>query len=122
MGNQLYSSIYDHLANFLTGREDLTAFRDWFDSATWDLHTTGIETNTADLAAEVELRLAEFTNGHWSEVELRRKLQPLLQTVIPPTSAIRTASSNLLVLVFPTLAQTGRLESHADIGFSKVRV
>ena len=117
----MYRLIYDHLVDYLTHREDLTAFRNWFDSATWDLHATGIETNSADLAAEVELRLAEFTNGHWSEEELRRKLQPLLQTIIPTSSAIRSASSNLFVYVPSIVVQTGRLESLADIGFSRVR-
>jgi MoaA/NifB/PqqE/SkfB family radical SAM enzyme len=34
-----------------------------------------------DLVRELELRFAEYTNGHWSEDELREKLKNSLTTV-----------------------------------------
>lgn len=67
-----------YLASYLNREISLSEFRDWFDAETWDLD---MEPNTplGQVVGEIELRLAEFTNGHRTEDELRAMLNPLRQ-------------------------------------------
>jgi hypothetical protein len=80
MERRLDLDIHNQLVSYLAGDSSLQAFRDWFDSSTWDMEETGANQDALRLAGEVELRLAEFSNGHWTEDELRSKLLPLIQT------------------------------------------
>jgi len=77
MDSGLLSDIRDHLRRYLSHEISLDEFRDWFDSETWDVIDTR-STATQQVAGEIDLRIAEFTNGHLSETELRALLQPLL--------------------------------------------
>jgi hypothetical protein len=43
------------------------------------MHEAGASRDAVDLAGEIELRLSEFSLGHWSEDELRNKLMPLVR-------------------------------------------
>jgi hypothetical protein len=69
--------LQSHLKDYLTGKSSLPEFRDWFDVETWDFATEA-DTAVRQVAGEIELRLAEFTNGHLTEDELRRQLESLL--------------------------------------------
>jgi hypothetical protein len=80
MRSTLDAEIYGKLGAYLARKITLSEFRDWFDSATWDTE------EPSSLLGKVELRLAEFSNGHWTEQELRQKLLPL-------TSALRVVVS-----------------------------
>lgn len=80
MSAQLEFEVHNKLVRYLAGDITLDQFRDWFDPATWDLNPTGT-TSLFQLAGEIELRLAEFTNGHLTESELRSELRPLVETV-----------------------------------------
>lgn len=80
MERRLDLDIHDQLVQYLAGDTSLTAFRDWFDSSTWNMEEIGVNQDAVRLAGEVELRLAEFSNGHWMEDELKSKLLPLIQT------------------------------------------
>lgn len=66
-----------YLAQYLNRENSLSQFRDWFDSETWDLDLK-TETALGQIVGEIELRLAEFTNGHRSEGDLRYHLESLL--------------------------------------------
>jgi len=77
MDSGLLPGIRDHLRRYLSHEISLDEFRAWFDSETWDVIDES-STATQQVAGEIELRLAEFTNGHLSESELRSLLQPLL--------------------------------------------
>lgn len=66
-----------YLANYLSGEISLSQFRDWFDVETWDLDMQP-DTPLAQVVGETELRLAEFTNGHRTEDDLRYHLESLL--------------------------------------------
>lgn len=70
--------IRDWLARYLAGQISLGEFHDWFIPATWDLGATG-DASARTLAHQVQLRLAEFSSGHWTEEELQRQLAPLVQ-------------------------------------------
>ena len=77
MNSSLLSEIRDHLRQYLSREITLDAFRDWFDAETWDI-IDKCPAATQQLAGEIELRVAEFTNGHRTEDDLRTTLQPLL--------------------------------------------
>lgn len=65
------------LATYLSGELSLSQFRDWFDAETWNLDMKP-DTALGEIVGEIELRLAEFTNGHRTEDDLRYHLESLL--------------------------------------------
>ncbi len=77
MDSGLLSDIREHLRRYLSHEISLDQFREWFDVATWDVIDESSPA-TQQVAGEIELRIAEFTNGHLRETELRTLLQPLL--------------------------------------------
>ena len=80
MSGSTLQELRSRLATYVEGNSSLSEFRDWFDLETWD--TAGKSDSLfLDLVGEIELRLAEFTNGHLSENELRRHLETLLPEV-----------------------------------------
>ncbi len=64
------------LARYLAAEISLRAFEEWFIPLTW-VRAPGEDRACDDLANEIELRLAEFTSGHWTEQELRELLGTL---------------------------------------------
>jgi|SRR5208283_3371585 len=69
--------IRDRLARYLNGDISLHEFEGWFVPVAWSIEQSQ-SAEAIELAGEVELRLAEFSNGHWTEAELRSKLEPLV--------------------------------------------
>ena len=63
--------IREELGKYLSGEISLQEFQDWFVPETWDIHKSG-DQEGIELAREVELRLAEYTNGHRTESELKQ--------------------------------------------------
>lgn len=112
MANQLNLEIHNQLVKYLGSRISLEQFRDWFDASTWDIEATG---NQSDLASEVELRLAEYANGHRTENELRAILLPLVKFVVygEPSFGV-TSSGNA------TLSRMADLGTGADIRLEMV--
>jgi hypothetical protein len=64
------------LVCYLNGDLTLADFEDWFVPVAWNIERTGNQ-RAVELAGEIELRLAEFSSGHWSEPDLRGMLAPL---------------------------------------------
>lgn len=77
MNANLIREIRKHLESYLSGKSSLRQFREWFDVETWGLAAES-DSPVRQLAGEIELRIAEFTNGHLSEDDLRAMLQTLL--------------------------------------------
>ncbi len=75
MDSGLLSDIRDHLRRYLNREITLAEFRDWFDAETWDI-IDKCPAATQQLAGEIELRIAEFTNGHRTEDDLRAMFSP----------------------------------------------
>ena len=90
MDQPLTLEIQNHLARYLSGEITLEDFRKWFDVATWDAFDAAT-TAAQQLAGQIDLRLAEFSKGHWTESELREKLRPLARNV--STTQVRPAGS-----------------------------
>lgn len=71
--------IREQLARYLAGEIPLQQLEEWLVRRSWDLHRIANE-RTHELVAELELLLAEFSNGDWTEEELRRMLAPLVES------------------------------------------
>jgi len=78
MDENLLHEIRTQLGRYLSGKSSLRQFRKWFDVETWGLAAES-DSPVRQLAGEIELRIAEFTNGHLTEDDLRSLLQALLQ-------------------------------------------
>ena len=64
------------LARYVGGTITLQDFLEWFEPNTWDLDLEDAELRK--LYGEIELDLAEYTNGDWTEDELRALLRQAL--------------------------------------------
>ena len=73
------------LVRYLNDDMSLAEFEDWFVPVAWGIERTG-NRGAIELAGEIELRLAEFSNGHWSEPELRSKLASLADVYVTELS------------------------------------
>ncbi|MDP9203945.1 MAG: hypothetical protein M3P12_00615 [Gemmatimonadota bacterium] len=71
------------VARYLTGGESLADLRRWLLPIVWNLAEPEND-EVSQLANRIELRLAEFLNGHWTEDDLRGMFQQL----IPLTAGI----------------------------------
>ena len=80
------SEIRDRLSRYLSGETAWRDFEDWFVSATWDIEKSG-NSSAIELTHEIELRFAEFSNGHRTESDLHAKLRPLLESCVPQSSS-----------------------------------
>jgi len=76
--NSLDIKIRESLACYLTNEISFEEFEDWFMPATWEIEKTS-NLLAIELTHEIELRISEFTNGHFTEKELREKLGPFTQ-------------------------------------------
>lgn len=84
------------LMQYLQGTEPFQAFQERFVQSTWNREPEAGE--GGGLIASIELLLAEYTGGAWTEAELREKL------------------GNLLSDTFSTLAVQESLVSHSPSG------
>jgi hypothetical protein len=65
---------------FLAGKTSLEAFRRWFVPATWDVDEWA-SPRLQQFVYGIKLRLAEYSNNHWSKTELREKLLPFVTSL-----------------------------------------
>jgi hypothetical protein len=79
--NTLALEVYNQLASYAAGTISLREFQDWFDPLFWDTLGAPNDPETRDLCAEIGLRLAEYSNGHWTEAELKTTLARMTRVV-----------------------------------------
>ena len=82
MPSPLEDAIRDLLSRYVAGELSLQAFDVWFVRATSDVDRTG-PAEAIDLTYEIFLRHAEYSNGDWTEAELKE----MLHAVASPSSA-----------------------------------
>lgn len=70
------AELRQRLAGFVGGDESLEDFDDWFSLASWNAHKDS-SPGALRLVGAVELRLAEYSNGHLSYDELLHELELL---------------------------------------------
>jgi hypothetical protein len=78
MNPSLDHEIRDKLGSYLLGEFSLEDFKDWFVPVSWDVDH-GNNQAAINLVYEIELRLAEYSDGYWSEDELKNLLRPLVE-------------------------------------------
>lgn len=71
--------IRQELSRYLAGQRSLRQFASWLAPVAL-ASFEGDAPDVEELVAELEVRLAEYSNGHWSEEELRNLLRPLVRT------------------------------------------
>lgn len=84
--------IRNHLAAYLAGEISLHDFEDWFFSKTWNVDQMN-DPALIDLVYEIKLNWAEFSDGDWTEEELRSMLRPLVEKYKVTSSPIQIVSS-----------------------------
>ncbi len=76
MAMPLALQVREQMSQFVGGRQSLTQFEDWFVSAFWSVEFE-LDAATRDLGYEIELRLAEHSNGDWTEAEMKDMFRQL---------------------------------------------
>lgn len=81
MPTSLEQQIREAVLHYIAGRVSLRQFQEWFASKTWD--SLAETDDVRRLVNEIDLLLAEFSNGHWTEQELKSKLREHRPVVEP---------------------------------------
>jgi hypothetical protein len=94
------------LADALVGGGDFDDFEDWLIAASWNMHRDSSE-SAQSLVSGIELALAEFSNGHLDQDELRSKLLHLLNDVALSVSLPAPSASASSRRPLPRRARAG---------------
>jgi hypothetical protein len=85
MSDSMLRAVRAQVQGYLLGTVDLVSFQKWFGPVVWRLGEAG----SADAFVRgVQLRLAEYKRGDWTEPELRTRLLDLLLPGTGPTIGI----------------------------------
>ncbi len=77
MPRSIASDLRDRLARYLAGALSLTDVRLWLASAVWDIEGSG-DQRAVSLLHALELALAKYANGDWTDAELKELFRSLL--------------------------------------------
>ena len=69
----LEHNIREAVLQYIAGHIQLRKFQEWLAANAWDVRSEPGDTQR--LVNDIDLLLAEFSNGHWTEQELRFALQ-----------------------------------------------
>jgi hypothetical protein len=78
MKSSLDNGIRESLASYLLGEYSLEDFNDWFIPVLLDIDHSENQ-KAINMAYEIELRLAEYSNGYWNEDEFKQLIRPLVE-------------------------------------------
>ncbi len=98
--------VRDKLADYIVGNLALDAFRDWLVPIAWDVEAER-SSRLEDLVYEIELRLAEYSQGLWTETELKGQLEPLVERYALDLDGAERASSSSSVIEMDRLIEAG---------------
>ncbi|MHB1756473.1 MAG: hypothetical protein ACYCT9_03060 [Leptospirillum sp.] len=79
MNDNISNLIRVKLADYIQGNISLRAFEDWIVPNSWNM--SHLPSDAQDLSSDIELLLAEFSNGDWTEDEIKNLMEPLLRSV-----------------------------------------
>jgi len=71
--------IRKQLGHYLNSGISLEDFEDWFVAHSWNYNEAS-NLILLELVSEIELLLAEFSSGHWTEDDLKERLRPFITT------------------------------------------
>lgn len=112
MSESLTKTIEARLARYLRGEDSLAEFEAWLVPETWDIAPQS-DRSAHDLATAITLRIAEFTNGDWTEDELREALTKVLPPAEITLSGTAKEQSFMKPLGQGSFSVVGRPHSRA---------
>lgn len=83
MAPSLEQKIREAVMQYIAGLVSLRQFQEWFASQTWNVDSVAEAGDLRQLVNEIDLLLAEFSSGHWTEQELKGKLREYRRVVQP---------------------------------------
>ncbi len=83
MASPLEHKIREVARQYIAGLVPLRQFQEWFASQTWNVDPVAEAGDLRQLVNEIDLLLAEFSSGHWTEQELKGKLREYRRVVQP---------------------------------------
>ncbi len=86
MSASLEQQIREAVLQYTAGLVSLRQFQEWFASQTWDSLAETDEVRR--LVNDIDLLLAEFSNGHWTEQEVKSKLREYRPVVMPGVGGV----------------------------------
>jgi hypothetical protein len=99
--------VREHLAQYLRADIDFPTFKPWFLANTWDVEREGTRSDM-ELVHNIHIRLIEFSNGDWTEDELKSMLVPVLQTYRSYEGISYTESSASIFIVAAAESRNSR--------------
>lgn len=69
--------IREQLIRYIAGDISLSVFREWFSQEAWNIDQRA-DIHTARMVHEIDLVLAEFDHGDWTEEEVKRHFTQLI--------------------------------------------
>ncbi len=109
--------IRKQLGHYLNSGISLEDFEDWFVAHSWN-YNEAANLILLELVSEIELLLAEFSSGHWTEDDLKERLRPIItsftidytsgSTVLTRTLSGSTVSVSLQSLDLPADIQLSK--------------
>ena len=110
MSSSVEVEIHERVAEYGAGKLSLREFQEWFVPRAWSMDAMN-DAPAARLANAIELLLAEFSNGDWSEEELREKLSRECRSARAAKSRVSVGGSPWLVT--STSSSLGWQPAHA---------
>jgi hypothetical protein len=93
MNPSINYEIRSKLGSYLLEKISLEDFKDWFVPVLWDIEYSNNQ-DAINMAYEIELRFAEYSDDYWSEDELKQLLRPLFENyIIEPEISPRFSST-----------------------------
>ena len=83
MSPSLEQRIREAVIQYIAGQVPLRQFHEWFASQTWNVESLPEAGDLRQLVNEIDLLLAEFSSGHWTEQELKGKFREYRRVVHP---------------------------------------
>ena len=112
------TQIRRRLSEYIAGDMTLKKFAAWFAPVVWGIGSA--PAGSQDLAYELELRLAEYSNGDWTEAELRRLFRSVLMTQVivsnPPMLSVQNQTTS------STMTATASTSSFRFVGTARATV
>ena len=91
--------ILEQLARYIAGDISLGAFREWFSPLAWNIDRRA-DAHTVRIVHDIDLALAEFDHGDWTEDEIKQQFSPLVKENISicfdETPWVQTSTSSVL--------------------------
>jgi hypothetical protein len=106
--------IRSRLSDYLGRKTRLKDFQQWFTPQAWNIEKRA-DAATASLVREIDLLLAEFAHGDWTEAEFVEKLRPFVTKY-----TFRIGEPTIAMSSVTEILQIGlRQDSGADIRLVK---